>query len=81
MLDVTLLPRVAAEMVKVFRCDPSIIGPQTCAADIDGWDSLNNIRMLLLLEEAFSIRFTGMEAASLENVGELVALIDSKLRA
>lgn len=72
---------VAIELSSIFKCNLSDIKPHTCAADIDLWDSLNNIKMLLLLEKKFGIRFTGIDASSLENVGELVALIFLKSNA
>ena len=74
-----LFPRVAAELASLFECDISVIRPETCAADVEKWDSLTNIKLLLQLEKVFAIRFSGMEATSLENVGELVELIQSKL--
>lgn len=75
-----LFSGVTAEMAVCLRCDASLIAPTTCAADIKSWDSLNNVKLLIALERRFKVRFTGVEASSLENVGELVDLIASKLR-
>jgi len=51
------------------------IGPETTASDIDGWDSLKHIQLLVTLEKAFSMRFNTGEMAGLANVGEMVELI------
>ena len=74
-----LFSRVAAEIAVSIKCDPSLITPTTCAADIKNWDSLNNVKLLIHLERRFGIRFAGLEASSLQNVGELVDVIAAKL--
>lgn len=79
MVESELFSKVAAEMAVVLRCDASLITPATTAVDIKSWDSLNNVKLLIHLERGFKIRFAGIEASSLENVGELVDLIASKL--
>jgi acyl carrier protein len=81
MSESPLFPRVAAVLARVFACDVDDFEPETAAADIEKWDSLNNIKMLLQIEKEFGVRFNGMETTSLENVGELVTLIETKLAA
>jgi acyl carrier protein len=46
--------------------------------DVDGWDSLSHIRLVLTVERAFGVRFATSEVDRLKNVGELVSLILSK---
>lgn len=63
----------------VFDDDRIIIRPETTAKDIEGWDSLANIELLVAIEKAFGrIKFNTGEVASLKNVGELVAAIKRK---
>jgi acyl carrier protein len=69
------LTRVFAE---VFDDDAIVLTPTTTAEDVDGWDSLNHIRLIVSVEKAFQIKFSTPEIAKLKNVGELVALIASK---
>jgi acyl carrier protein len=45
------------------------------AADIEGWDSLNHITLVLAVEKAFQIRLHLAEVARLEDVGAFVRLI------
>jgi len=70
-------------MTGVFRevlDDPAItLMPETTAADIEDWDSLSHINLVVAVEDDFGVNFTTREIASLANVGEMVALIDSKL--
>jgi len=58
--------------------DSIIIGPQTSAADIAGWDSVNHIAILVAVEMRFGIKFHTAEMEDLRNAGELVALIQRK---
>ena len=61
----------------VFDDDEIVIDANTTAKDIDGWDSLTHIRLLISIEKVFDLRFTAAEISDLENVGEMVELIVS----
>jgi acyl carrier protein len=63
---------------EVFDDDAIVLTPTTTAEDVDGWDSLNHIRLIVSVEKAFQIKFSTPEIAKLKNVGGLVALIASK---
>ncbi len=72
-------PQIYARLAEVFQdvFDDSIkVTPQLSAKDVDGWDSLTHIRLLLTIEKAFKIKFSTSEIGKLENVGDLVALIE-----
>ncbi|MEO5367240.1 MAG: acyl carrier protein [Magnetococcus sp. WYHC-3] len=63
----------------VFDVDDLDLTPQTTAQDIEGWDSMSNIQMLVAVERALKIRFTTVEVSGNRNVGEFVQMILSKL--
>ena len=50
------------------------------ADDIDEWDSLSHIQLMLAIEKAFEIKFTSREMKELADVGEMVSCIKSKLK-
>ena len=62
----------------VFDEDSIQLTPQLSAKDVDGWDSLTHIRLMLTVEKAFKIEFTSSEIGKLENVGDLVGLIKTR---
>ena len=64
--------------VDVFDDDDLIIDPSTTAGDVDGWDSLAHIRLIVAIEKVFAMRFSASEISNLENVGEMAELIISK---
>ena len=59
----------------LFGNDQLVIGPETTANDIEGWDSVYHIQLVVTLEKAFGVRFNTGEVAGLESVGEMVDLI------
>lgn len=63
----------------VFQDDDIVLFPEMTAADVEGWDSLANIRLILAVETAFSIRLSAAQAASLAKLGDLVSLIANKI--
>jgi acyl carrier protein len=60
---------------EMFGDDQLVIGPETTANDIEGWDSLKHIQLLVTLEKTFGVRFNTGEMAGLANVGAMVELI------
>jgi acyl carrier protein len=70
---------------KVFRdtldLDDLVLTPQLTARDVEGWDSLNHILLVVAVEQRFGIKFSTGEIDGLENVGQFIDLIESKLPA
>jgi acyl carrier protein len=72
---------VYARLTEIFEevFDEEIkLTPELSAKDVDGWDSLTHIRLILTIEKRFSIKFSTSEIGKLENVGDLVALIKER---
>ena len=76
-----ILARVRGVTAKVFGDDDVAVESSTTAADVEGWDSVSNIELMVALEREFGIRFNTGEMATLANVGQLVTLIAGRLRA
>jgi acyl carrier protein len=74
--------QIYSKLTAIFRevLDEDDLGlkPETTADDVDGWDSLSHIRLVLAVSKAFGIKFSASEIGSLKNVGELAELIGKK---
>jgi acyl carrier protein len=64
----------------VFGDDTINVKPEMTAKDVDGWDSLANIRLILTIERTFKVKFRTSEIGKLKKVGDLTALIEERLR-
>lgn len=71
--------RLSLVFQDVFDDDTIVLNPEMTAADIDEWDSLAHIRLVLSVEKAFGIKFSAAEVGGLKNVGDFLTLIQSKL--
>ncbi|MGN0975204.1 MAG: acyl carrier protein [Gemmiger sp.] len=49
---------------------------ETCADDIEDWDSLEQINLLTAMEKRFSIKFKLEDVRGLKNVGDLLDLVE-----
>lgn len=72
------LARINAIFQEVFQDDELQVGRETSAKDVEGWDSLTHVTLLVNVEKAFGIRFTSSQVAGLKNVGELADLIAAR---
>jgi len=60
--------------------DSSIqVTPAMTANDVDGWDSLSHVNLIVALETIFEIRFSQKELLSFRNVGDLFSGINTKI--
>ena len=55
------------------------LNPQTTADDIEEWDSLSHIQLIVALEKHFKVKFSTSEITSYKNVGQLAEGIIKKL--
>ncbi len=74
-----ILEKTAEVIRNNFDDDELVITDETAAADVEDWDSLEQINILVALEKLFATKFAVSEVEGLQNVGEMVDLIVKKL--
>lgn len=77
--------RALENLTDVFRTvfdHPTLILDDTMtAADVENWDSLNHIDLIVAIEKKFKIKFTTREVSGLKTVGDLADLTAKKVTA
>ncbi len=63
----------------VFDDEDLIVEDSTNSSDIEDWDSLEHIALVVSMEKELNLKFDLKEVNKLENVGQMVDLIISKL--
>ena len=71
--------RLEAVFRRVFDDASIVISNEMTADDVDDWDSLEHINLIIACEREFSVRFMTAEIAGLKNVGEFEAILRTKL--
>ncbi|MFM2359920.1 MAG: hypothetical protein RLY16_1913 [Bacteroidota bacterium] len=58
--------------------DAIVINENSTADDVEGWDSLTHIQLVVAIEKQFKIKFTAAEIQKWKNVGEMIVSIGAK---
>lgn len=64
----------------VFDDEDITVNDATTADDIEDWDSLEHINLVVAVEKCFGIKFTMGEVTGMKNVGEMADIILGRAR-
>jgi len=73
-----VLSRLTPIFQEVFDDEDLFVTNEMSADDVDEWDSLSNVRLMISIEEEFGIKLKASEVTNLSNVAILVELILKK---
>ena len=79
MTDSEIFSRLTDIFHDVFDDDDIELTPDMTAEDVEEWDSLSHIRLIVAAEREFGVSFSSSEVANLENVGQFVDLIVARI--
>ena len=74
----SILGELREIMIDVFDIDELELTTATTAEDIEEWDSLSHVRLVVAVERKFGFKFKNSEIEGLKTVGDLVTLIEAK---
>ncbi len=64
----------------IFDDDSIVVKPETTSNDIEDWDSLEHINLIVAVEQEFGMKFNMNEVTSMKNVGEMVKIILDRVK-
>ncbi len=74
---------ILEQLVHIFRKELDnkkiVLTETTTASDIDEWDSLSHIQLIVAIEKAFKVRFNSAEIQSWQNLGKMIDSLEGKL--
>ena len=74
-----LLEAVAEILRDIFDNEELPVTEETSSADVEDWDSLEQINILVAIQDRFGIQVSLDDVKGLENVGDTLDLIERKL--
>ena len=63
----------------IFDDESIVVKPETTSSDIEDWDSLEHINLIVAVEQEFGMKFNMNEVTTMKNVGEMVDIIMSRI--
>lgn len=81
MTEAEILERLNGVVSDTLALETLSLQPSMTAADVEGWDSLAHVQIIVAIERSFGIRLRVGEMASITNVGELVSRIATRVNA
>lgn len=78
MENTEILKKVNEIFIDILDNEDIVLTLETTASNVEDWDSLNHIQLVVAIEKQFKIRFTSTEIQSWKNVGEMVDCIHLK---
>ena len=74
-----IFKKITSLCIEVFNNPELDLKLNSTAVEIDEWDSLSHIQLILEIEKAFKVRFSLGELQDLKNIESLVFLVNTKL--
>jgi acyl carrier protein len=76
-------PEILRQVEVLFRNtldeEDIILAETSTANDVEGWDSLTHIQLVVAIEKHFGIKFLSREILEWKNVGDMIDSIENKI--
>ncbi len=78
MIRAEIESRLTDVMRDFFELPQLEIDPSMTASQVEGWDSIAHVGLIVAVEKTFALRFTTREVKSLQTVGDLCAVLERR---
>ena len=75
-----ILKQVNEIFIDILDNDEIVLHQETTANDVEDWDSLTHIQLIVAIEKHFKLRFSSTEIREWKNVGEMCIAIKNKFQ-
>jgi acyl carrier protein len=79
-MNMTTMEKLNAIFCEVFDDDDLTMNPEMTANDVEGWDSLSHVNLIIAVESKFNISFSQKELLTFRNVGDLLNCVEKKIQ-
>jgi len=76
----SLAERLTDVFREIFEDDRLVISDEMVAADVENWDSLNHVKLVVAIEDCFGVKFSNREIGSWMCVGDMKRSLAARLR-
>jgi acyl carrier protein len=73
-----IVDRVVDLAAEIFGVSPASLSTHTTPADVDSWDSVALLNLMVALEDEYSIQFNVEDADGAESLGALATLVAAR---
>ena len=80
MTDEKLYSEITTIFQRIIGDDSIKLAATTTAQDVEGWDSMNHIFIVVEIEKHFGVKFHAAEMEELKDIGELVLLLKKRMK-
>lgn len=74
-----ILDQINVVARKVFLKQDLELNPDSVASDVDGWDSLMHVSLIVNIEKSFGVRFSSRELGKFKRIGDIVEALEVKV--
>jgi acyl carrier protein len=75
-----ILSHVNEIFIDILDNEEIVLSDTTTAADVEDWDSLTHIQLVVAIEKYFKVRFTSAEIQEWKNVGDMCLAIEKRVK-
>lgn len=79
-VNMSIIEKICEILRDFFDDESIVIDEKSAAKDVEGWDSLANVQIMLSIEEEFGVTFDLDDMVKFKCIGDIIACIERKTK-